>query len=80
MAVMLAALVIALIAFLVFLLVIVGLHGEPPDRRMEVDPPNALAAFARHVMGVHVRKAPADRIAGEDEARASSLTGPVGRR
>jgi hypothetical protein len=80
MAVIIAALVIALVAFLVFLLVIVGLHGEPPDRRMDVEPPSALAAFARHVMGVHVRKTVADRTAGEDEAQASSLTGPVGRR
>ena len=56
MTVMLMALALAALAFVLILLVLVGARREAPWTALDETPPTPLAAFARTVLGVHVRK------------------------
>jgi len=66
MTVMFTALALAALAFVLILLVLVGTRREAPWTALDETPPTPLAAFARTVLGVHVRK-------GNDTARAIEI-------
>jgi hypothetical protein len=56
MTVMFIALALAVLVFVLILLVFIGTHREAPWTALDDTPPTPLAAFARSVLGVYVRK------------------------
>ncbi|MCO5995778.1 hypothetical protein [Actinoallomurus rhizosphaericola] len=60
------SLVLAAMALVLIGLVIVGTHREAPWTGLDAAAPTPLAAFARSVLGVHVRKPDNDHTRGDD--------------
>lgn len=60
-AVVLVALALAVLAFILVLLVLIGAQREAPWTALDTQPPTPLAGFARAVLGVYVRKNSDDR-------------------
>jgi hypothetical protein len=56
MTVMFIALALGVLVFALILLVLIGAHREAPWTALDDTPPTPLAAFARAVLGVYVRK------------------------
>jgi hypothetical protein len=52
----LVAAVLAVLVFVLLVLVLVGAHREAPWTVFDAEPPTPLAGFARAVLGVYVRK------------------------
>ncbi|MCO5968259.1 hypothetical protein [Actinoallomurus soli] len=72
------ALVLAATALVLIGLVIVGTHREAPWAGLDSAAPTPLAAFARSVLGVHVRKPDTDHTRGNDlQAVGSDRREPV---
>lgn len=63
---------LAAIAALLFVAVVVGIHQEPTYQELSSRPSGPIAAIARRLLGVSIRK-PADVEASED--RESCLAG-----
>jgi hypothetical protein len=66
MTVMFIAFALAALVFILILLVLVGARREAPWTALDETPPTPLAAFARTVLGVHVRK-------GHDTTRSNEI-------
>jgi hypothetical protein len=64
MAILIAGLALGLAVFALVLvgLIIIGAQREAPWSALDPKPPTPLAAFARNVLGLHVRKTPSDTL------------------
>jgi hypothetical protein len=66
--------VVMLLVLVLLAVVVVGIKQEPPAEEMTSQPPNAITAWVRRLLGVYVRKP--DRPSALDEDRGEPcLTG-----
>jgi hypothetical protein len=66
--------VVMVLVLILLAVVVVGIKQEPPAEQMTSQPPSAITAWVRHLLGLYVRRPGLSRRADEDHGE-SCLTG-----
>lgn len=72
---------VTILVMVLLVIVVIGIHQEPPAQELSEQAPRLLAAAARRMLGLHVRKpySPADSIQNDQamSMRKTPCTSPV---
>jgi hypothetical protein len=67
---------LAILVVLLFLIVVIGIRQEPPTEELSEQAPGLIAAFARRLLGVSIRKPDSpSKVDQGDKSHASLLAG-----